>query len=158
MRHQSSEIRNFLCGHIKRNDPASRRFIQYLAMETSKVVVLVRDGKTGKIILKPPTEQNWLARYKEGVGRASKREFITTQSVGEKFFEEMDRLRKWSLSFNEYYDVYVWDFEPGQPFWNIESTVMKVCHQTSSLLGGLMVCRCFLGRIVLHTRKTFIAL
>lgn len=56
--HDSSEARNFLCGYIKRNDPVSRRFIQYLAMDTKRVVVMIRDGKTGQIVVKPPVEQN----------------------------------------------------------------------------------------------------
>lgn len=32
--HSVTEMRNFICGHIKRDDPVSRRFIQYLSMET----------------------------------------------------------------------------------------------------------------------------
>jgi hypothetical protein len=32
--HSLVETRNFTCGHIKRDDPVSRRFIQYLATET----------------------------------------------------------------------------------------------------------------------------
>ena len=47
--HQVVEMRNFLCGNIKRDDPVSRRFIQYLSMETWEIRALVRDRKTGRV-------------------------------------------------------------------------------------------------------------
>ena len=50
------EFRSFMGAHIKRNDPAMRRLIQYLRMDTSKFRIVVRDAKTGKIIVAPPEE------------------------------------------------------------------------------------------------------
>ena len=70
-----------MCCHIKRNDPASRRFCQYLSMLSDRVLVLIRDVKTGQILTKPPEapeNQNWLARKKVGLGRASRNEWQVT--------------------------------------------------------------------------------
>lgn len=86
--HAISEVRNFMCANIKRNDPATRRFLQYLAMQTSKVLVLIRDAKTGKILTSPPDDELWLNREKSGIGRASKNEWTVGAFVGKKFFEQ----------------------------------------------------------------------
>lgn len=117
--HHIREIRNFICGHIKRNDAASRRLIQYLTMETSHLVILVRDAKTGRTLVTPPKDQLWLVREKIGIGRASKNEYNVITQVGPKFFEQMDKHRRWHFGFDNYYDVYVWDLVPGQAFTHL---------------------------------------
>ena len=79
--HAITEYRNFMCCHIKRNDPASRRFCQYLSLQSSRVVVLIRDAKTGRILVKPPEspdKQTWLVRQKSGLGRVSRNEWTVT--------------------------------------------------------------------------------
>lgn len=86
--HAITESRNFLCVNIKRNDPVTRRYLQYLTMLASKVVLLVRDAKTSKILRSPPKEQLWLHREKAGFGRASKNEWVVRWEVSEKFFEK----------------------------------------------------------------------
>lgn len=91
--HFIREARNFICGHIKRNDAASRRLIQYLSMMTFEVILLVRDAKTGKILVKPPKEERWLVREKIGFGRASRNEYEELVKVDKEFFEEMDKQR-----------------------------------------------------------------
>lgn len=91
--HYIREARNFICGHIKRNDAASRRLIQYLSMMTFELVILVRDAKSGKILVKPPKEERWLVREKIGLGRASKNEYEELVKVDAKFFEIMDKQR-----------------------------------------------------------------
>lgn len=131
--HAMVEARNFMCAHIKRNDAASRRFIQYLSMETSLVVCLVRDAVTGKTLVSPPETQLWLLREKSGLGRASKNEWNVITQVGPKFFEEMERYRRWHFDFNEYYDVYVWDTVPGQKFYNLHNTIQGVSMVCCSL-------------------------
>ena len=76
--HAIIEYRNYMCCHIRRNDPASRRFCQYLSMQSNRVVVLIRDAKTGRILTKPQEgshELYWLRRKKAGLGRASKNEW-----------------------------------------------------------------------------------
>ncbi|KAF1961597.1 hypothetical protein CC80DRAFT_462884 [Byssothecium circinans] len=114
--HQVVEMRNFICGNIKRDDAVSRRFIQYLSMETWDLRALVRDRKTGEVLIQPPEEELWLVREKSGWGRAAKNEFDNTVEVGPEFFEKMDTIRQWHFSFEEYYDVYIWDAAPGRSY------------------------------------------
>jgi hypothetical protein len=87
--HAIVEMRNFICGHIKRDDPASRRFIQYLSNETWEIRALVRDRKTGRILIQPPEEELWLLREKSGWGRATRNEFDVVGEIGPAFFEQM---------------------------------------------------------------------
>ena len=47
--HSFIEYRNFICAHMKRNDPISHRFLQRISMRTDSVLVYVRDAKTGRI-------------------------------------------------------------------------------------------------------------
>lgn len=86
--HSIMEARNFMCANIKRNDPAARRFLQYLTMESSRLVVLIRDAKTSKILSSPPSEELWLNREKAGLRRASKNDWTIRAEVGQKFFEK----------------------------------------------------------------------
>lgn len=131
--HMLFEARPFICGQMRRNDPVTRRFIQYLSMMSSKVLVLARDGKSGKILLEPHEEQRWLKRVKSGIGRAAKNQWQVLQSVGEKFFKEMDTKRAWSLSFNDYYDVYVWALAAGENF----HVLCNVVHDVSEAMTKL---------------------
>jgi DNA-binding Lrp family transcriptional regulator len=87
--HAVTEMRNFICGHIKRDDPASRRFIQYLSNETWEIRALVRDRKTGRILIQPPKDEMWLLRGKSGWGRANKNDFDVIGEIGPDFFEQM---------------------------------------------------------------------
>lgn len=109
------EARNAYCGHMKRDDPKSRRFIQYLAMESSKLVLLVRDVKTGKFVVQPPDDERWLMRQKVGMGRASKASWEIVKAVDEQFLEMVDKKhRQWHFDgFVDYYDIIIWDLEPG---------------------------------------------
>ena len=119
-------MRNFLCGNIKRDDPVSRRFIQYLSMETWELRALVRDRKTGRVLITPPEEELWILREKVGWGRASKNQFETIIEIGPKFFERMDAARQWRFGFEEYYDVYIWSSTPGLPFPGLQRKVEEV--------------------------------
>jgi hypothetical protein len=87
--HEVIEMRNFICGHIKRDDPVSRRFIQYLSNETWEIRALVRDRKTGRIVVQPPKKELWLLREKSGWGRATRNEFNIIGEIGPDFFEQM---------------------------------------------------------------------
>lgn len=121
--HAAIELRSFICAHIKRNDPASRRLIQYLRMDTSQVCVLVRDAATGKIICAPPKEELWLCRDKLGLGRAAKNHWRTVKAVGPQFFEEMDQYRQWHFGFRDYYDIYVWERDPGRHISSLQRII-----------------------------------
>lgn len=144
--HAIFEARNFICAHIKRDDPVSRRLIQYLAMQSHTLIVLVRDAETGKLLIKPEEEERWLLREKSGIGRASRNSgWNVLKSVGPAFFEEMDRYRKWKFSFKEYYDVYVWDLVVGEPFAVLYNTVQEVGLEHVIVLDkSLQSNRCYL--------------
>lgn len=60
--HSVTEVRNFMCANIKRNDPVTRRFLQYLTMKSTKVLVLIRDAKTSKILSSPHAEEHKAGR------------------------------------------------------------------------------------------------
>ncbi|XPS80532.1 hypothetical protein M3J09_012484 [Ascochyta lentis] len=124
--HQHTEMRNFICGHIKRDDPVSRRFIQYLAMESWEMRALVRDAKTGRVLISPPEDELWLLREKSGWGRASRNEYEVQGEVGPVFFEAMDKSRKWHFGFEEFYDVYIWDSSPGRSFFVLQRKIEEV--------------------------------
>lgn len=130
--HEVVEMRNFICGHIKRDDPVSRRFIQYLSNETWELRALVRDRKTGRILIQPPKEELWLLRQKSGWGRANRNEFDIIGEIGPAFFEQMDIARKWRSGFVEYYDVYVWDAGPGRSFFILQRKLEEVSSHTTS--------------------------
>jgi len=132
--HHIREMRNFICGHIKRNDAASRRLIQYLTMETAHLIVLVRDAKNGRTLVMPPKDELWLIREKVGLGRASKNEYDVLSQVGPKFFEQMDKHRRWHFGFDDYYDIYVWDPVPGNPFSYLYNKLQQVSQKTAYIL------------------------
>ncbi|KAL6882312.1 hypothetical protein HDV57DRAFT_509473 [Trichoderma longibrachiatum] len=112
--HDICEGRNIIVGHMKRGDLVTRRFLQYLTMRTGELLVLVRDGKTGRVITAPPNEHLWTYRSKSGIGRASKNEWQNVLEVGPAYFYMTDILREWRFSFDDYYDVFIWSFVPGQ--------------------------------------------
>jgi hypothetical protein len=124
--HAVLEARNFIAAYVKRNDPASRRLIQYLSMQTSRVLLLVRDAKTGEVFISPPKDQLWLLREKSGLGRAVKKGWNVLKEVGPEFFNELEMSRRWNLGFDDYYDVIVWDLNAGQRFNNVYNTVSQV--------------------------------
>ncbi|KAK4167641.1 hypothetical protein QBC43DRAFT_311164 [Cladorrhinum sp. PSN259] len=114
------EARNFLCAHMKRNDPVTRRFIQYALMRPGEYLILVRDGKTGRIIVAPDERHRWIARSRAGVGakaghpsREDDDGWNTEFEVDSYFFELAEEQRSWDFSFTAYYEIYIWDFVPG---------------------------------------------
>lgn len=128
-----------MCAHLNRNDPISRRFLQYISAETNRVVTLVRDVKTGRILKDPPPEHLWLVRKKSGFGRASRTEWENVSEVGPGFFVKIEEARKWHFGFNEYYDVYIWDLEPGEPFASLYNTIQQVSFGRTWALNMLTV-------------------
>ncbi|KAL7931850.1 hypothetical protein V8C35DRAFT_308732 [Trichoderma chlorosporum] len=112
--HDIIQTRNIIVGHMKRRDPVTRRFLQYLTMRTGELLLLVRDGKTGRVITAPPDEHLWTYRRKQGIGRASKNEWQNVLEVGIDYFDMTDKLREWRFGFDDYYDVFIWDFVPGE--------------------------------------------
>lgn len=136
--HAVVESRNFICAHLKRNDATSRRFIQYVAMRTHELVMFVRDVKTGNVLVQPPREQLWLLRRKAGIGRAVKNdEWEICKKVGPEFQEEMDSYREWHLDFKEYYDIVIWDLEPGRHFAQLYNAVQSTLIKANRFQTGL---------------------
>jgi hypothetical protein len=90
------------------------------------MIVLVRDAKTGRILVQPPERELWLIREKSGLGRASKNEWNILEEVGTDFFKKADDRRKWHFGFTDYYDVYVWDATPGLSFDPLYGGVTEV--------------------------------
>ncbi|KAK4449551.1 hypothetical protein QBC34DRAFT_494356 [Podospora aff. communis PSN243] len=78
-----TEARNIVCAYMKRNDAASRRFIQYMLLNRGEAMILVRDGKTGRIVVAPEEE------------------------------ERAQESREWTFAFDAYYEVYIWQYAPG---------------------------------------------
>lgn len=135
--HDIIETRNIIVGHMKRNDAVTRRFIQYLLMRTGEVLVLVRDGKTGRVITAPPEEQLWTYRKKQGLGRASKNEWHNVLEVGPDYFDLIELLREWRFGFDDYYDIFIWDFVPSRSSMEIYNIIIMVRIVTSPSNFGL---------------------
>lgn len=95
-------------------------------MWTHRVLLLVRDAKTGRILVSPPKDQLWLVREKSGFGRAAKHDWNVVSEVGPKFFEKLEASRNWSLGFTDYYDIIVWDRMAGERFGNVYSSIIEV--------------------------------
>lgn len=117
---------------MKRRDPVTRRFLQYLTMRTGELLVLVRDGKTGRVITAPPEKHRWTYRRKQGIGRASKNEWQNVLEVGPDYFDMTDVLREWRFGFDDYYDVFIWNLVPNESpllLYNVIITVCFLCHE-----------------------------
>jgi hypothetical protein len=122
--HTVIENRNFVCAHMRRGDPITRRFLQYMALETAKALLCVRDAKTGRIITKPDESELWLMRTKSGIGRASRNSnWKVFKDVGPDFFQEVEDRRNWRLGFDDYYDVYIWDRSPNRNFLPLRNII-----------------------------------
>ncbi|KAI0860232.1 hypothetical protein F4860DRAFT_479717 [Xylaria cubensis] len=114
-RHDFVEARNIIVGHMKRNDSVTRRFLQYCTMRTGELLVCVRDGRTGKIITAPRGEDAlWTLRSKRGIGRANKNDWEIQLEIGPDYFDFVEEYRNWHLGFDDYYEVWIWHFVPGQ--------------------------------------------
>ncbi|TVY65640.1 hypothetical protein LSUE1_G006522 [Lachnellula suecica] len=135
--HSSVEARNFMCAHIKRDDQISRRLIQYLSMQSREVLVLVRDAESGKLFITPDEDQRWIYREKGGLGRAVKNDWNVIRSIRPKFFEDIDQARQWHFSFPEYYDVCIWDLEPGHTYPHLYNIVQGLFFKAHRGRSGL---------------------
>lgn len=74
-----------------------------------------------------------MIRAKSGYGRASKNDFDVIAEVGPTFFEQMDSVRQWHLGFEEYYDVYIWDANPGRHYTTLQRKLEEVNITTRKL-------------------------
>ncbi|KKZ63042.1 hypothetical protein EMCG_02612 [[Emmonsia] crescens] len=124
--HAIREARNYICAQMRRSNPVTRRFLQYVSMQPSRIMLVVRDGKTGKILVKPPDDHAWLFREKIGHRRGSRAPWNVLRRVDEAFFNEMERRRAFRLGFDDFYDVYIWSSAPGEPFEALHSDIVEM--------------------------------
>ncbi|KAK5709857.1 hypothetical protein LTR17_019415 [Elasticomyces elasticus] len=137
------QTRNVIGAHIKRNDPVSQRLVQYLAMRTHVLVMMVRDAKTGRVIVKPPEDECWLSRdcvtllFNES--EEPEPEWKVTKEVGEDLFEQISgkKEREWQFGFLDYYEIIVWDLEPGRAFAGLYNTIQETLFKAHRVVEGL---------------------
>jgi len=133
MKHQpggrtDAEVRNYLCLEMNR-DAATRRFIQYLSQQTSRLVILAQDAKTGRVVVKPPEEELWTIRAPHGDPEDN--EWFHIKEFDEQFFQEMEQMRGWSFGFPDYYDIIIWDLEPGEDFGHLYGYVQQTLFKAN---------------------------
>lgn len=97
------EARNYICAYMKRDDPATRRFLQLLPMNRF-CYLLVRDAETGQFLIKPPDDERWLSRgknFRDGntpivrtVG-----EWDILEEIGPTFLKDIEKRKTWRFSF-----------------------------------------------------------
>lgn len=95
-------------------------------MQGRYVCMMVRDAKTGKILVKAPEEHNWLIRVQGGLGED---DWVEKLHPGEdELYDLLENRRSesWQFGFNNYYDVTVWDLLPGEHCNIVWSTVQEV--------------------------------
>ena len=127
------EFKNITGAYIKRNDPISRRFVQYLSMCSGQICVLVRDGKTGRILVQPPEEHLWISRTRIVGGGMPKNDWQIHRKVGPELFEQLsaEEAVKWRFGFNDFYDVQIWDLRAGRPYEELLSVIVGMWYKAS---------------------------
>ncbi|EEQ92317.2 uncharacterized protein BDCG_07437 [Blastomyces dermatitidis ER-3] len=128
--HVVREGRNYICAQMKRSNPVTRRCLQYVSMQASRMMLVVRDGKTGKILVKPPDDNAWLFREKIGHRRGSQAPWNVIKRVDEAFFNEMERRRAFRLGFDDFYDVYIWSSTCGEPFEALYGGIIEMLYKS----------------------------
>ncbi|KAF7184910.1 hypothetical protein HII31_13722 [Pseudocercospora fuligena] len=135
-----SQAKNVMCLYLKRNDPISRRFVQYLHMASSKVCVLVRDAKTGNVLRpRPPQKHFWLLRAGFQHGADAEPEWTVKKSIGDDLFKDLEGLKAQTLQlgFNDIFDVTVWSTEPGQQWATFYNTIQDAMIKARRMCSGL---------------------
>ncbi|KAK0637426.1 hypothetical protein B0T17DRAFT_588285 [Bombardia bombarda] len=140
------EPRNYICAHMKRNDPVTRRFIQYALMRPGELLILVRDGTTGRIIVAPEKPHRWILRSQHKGYRSYDKpdDYVSSaddgwtieQSVDTSFFEEVERERKWRFGFTSYYEIYIWEFVPGGGKTSMYNEVIDMLMRAHRIKGN----------------------
>lgn len=85
-------------------------------MEAADLCIVVRDAKSGRILVSPPEEERWLIREKSGLGRASRNGWNVISKVDESLFEQVDDMMydQFRFNFTDHYEIIVWDVEAGR--------------------------------------------
>ena len=132
------QCKNFVAANIKRNDPVSRRFIQYLCMQRSHVTMMVRDAKSGSVLVKPESEYIWLDRHKAGYDCFGDPEWDDGLSVNEELLTTFStrRVREWQFGFTDYYEVICWDVVPNRSFSTLHATILDALLKANRVCSG----------------------
>ncbi|KAK3680976.1 hypothetical protein B0T22DRAFT_523758 [Podospora appendiculata] len=135
------QSRNFICAHMKRNYPVTRRYIHYALMRPGEHMILVKDGKTGRVIAAPNEEHRWIVRtaFASAAARSGDLdddEWDEELVVGPDFFEFAERERKWRFGFDEYYTIYMWDFVPDQSHTKMCSSIQEMLIKANRVEGN----------------------
>ncbi|KAI1435512.1 hypothetical protein GGR50DRAFT_314561 [Xylaria sp. CBS 124048] len=124
--HHFVEARNLMVGHMKRKDPVTRRFLQYCSMRTGELLIAVIDRRNGKVLTAPKDQDAlWTLRYKMGKGRAAKNEWETVLEVGHEYFLGVELYRNWHLGFDDYLEVWIWSFVPGEDGFMLYNVIVE---------------------------------
>ncbi|KAM7215461.1 hypothetical protein V8F06_009127 [Rhypophila decipiens] len=141
------ESRNFVCAHMKRNDPITRRFIQYALMRPGELFILVRDGMNGRTVTAPQECHRWLVRSRAGnsrfrpgiepTGQKHSRDdgWEVGMEVNADFFELAEEERSWHFGFKSYYEIYLWDFSPGREFMDMYHNIRDLLIKAHRVRG-----------------------
>lgn len=122
-----TEVRNIVVAHMKRNDPVTERFLHYIAMQSVRLLLFVRDGKKGRIITTPSADQLWTCREKAG----SRTKVLF--GVYRNFFDVRDKTRRWRLGFDDYYEVCIWEVLPNRSSGNFHQKILQVSFHAARL-------------------------
>jgi hypothetical protein len=127
------EDRNIICAYMKRNDPVTRRFIQYMVMHPGEALILARDAKTERIVTAPDEEELWVRRWRPGV--SDRDDWVDEVVIDPDFFDELDEERKWHFGFDSYYEVYIWQFKPGGSAAELLTLIRDVSSSTTTIFA-----------------------
>jgi hypothetical protein len=112
-----TETRNVVAAYMKRNDPITRRFIQYALMRTNEFFILVRDDRNDRIVVAPEERHRWIWRERRGTadtGYDGNEGWDNLIEAGPDLFTAAQSGSQLQFSFKNYYEVYIWDFKPGE--------------------------------------------
>ncbi|KAK4095743.1 hypothetical protein N658DRAFT_511804 [Parathielavia hyrcaniae] len=137
--HVITESRNYVCAHMKRNDPVTRRFIQYAVMRPGEQFILVRDGIDGRIVVAPDKQHRWLVRSRRGVSATGRNQhddnWDIERAVDPTFFAVAQMTREWHFNFESCYEIYMWDHVPGQSPMDMYHHIREMLSKARRIRG-----------------------
>lgn len=113
-------VRNIMVAHMKKDNPVTERFLHYITMQSVRLLLLVRDGKQGRIVTTPPADQLWTCREKTGS------QTRVLFGVYGNVFDVMDKTRRWRLGFDDYYEVCFWEVFPSRSSGDFHHKTLQV--------------------------------
>ncbi|CCX04408.1 Similar to conserved hypothetical protein [Ajellomyces dermatitidis SLH14081]; acc. no. XP_002620839 [Pyronema omphalodes CBS 100304] len=120
------EFRNWTIAHMSRNDHRVRRFLSMFFALRSRLLIWVNDSKTGKVLYKPPEDQNWRVRRRHECKRTQVQceSWQTICSFDEAWLKEARAGKNHELMFSDHLEVIVWDNQAGQDYMDLSSNIV----------------------------------